>query len=55
VVGFEGKLVFDASKPVGTMRKLLDAGRLRAMGWTTSVSIEAGVDWVYRDFIGDAE
>ena len=52
VVGFEGTVEFDASKPDGTMRKLIDVEKLHSLGWTHKVEIEEGVqklfDW-YRD------
>ena len=48
-VGFEGTVEFDASKPDGTMRKLIDVEKLHSLGWTHSVEIEQGVqklfDW----------
>ena len=43
VLGFEGKLVFDASKPDGTPRKLMDSSRLRALGWRPKVDLETGI------------
>ncbi len=50
-VGFEGEVVFDASKPDGTMRKLIDVEKLHQLGWTHQVELEDGVgrlfDW-YR-------
>ncbi|MBL0919579.1 MAG: GDP-L-fucose synthase [Hydrogenophaga sp.] len=49
VVGYENKIVFDASKPDGTPRKLMDSGRLQAMGWKPTVSLEAGLRMAYRD------
>ena len=48
VVGFKGRLVFDASKPDGTPRKLLDSGRLDALGWRASVSLREGLGRAYR-------
>ncbi|WP_345813035.1 GDP-L-fucose synthase [Paraburkholderia sp. PREW-6R] len=51
VVGFEGELVFDASKPDGTPRKLLDVSRLIAMGWHATIGLEEGIAATYRDFI----
>lgn len=50
VVGFPGKLVFDTSKPDGTMRKLLDVGRMFSLGWKPEVSLRAGVAAAYRDY-----
>jgi len=53
-VGFEGEVEFDASKPDGTMRKLIDVSKLHSLGWTHRVEIEDGVqklfDW-YRSTI----
>lgn len=51
VVGFEGALVFDASKPDGTPRKLMDSGRLAALGWRPKTSLEEGVAKVYCWFL----
>ena len=42
-VGFEGEVAFDASKPDGTMRKLIDVSKLHSLGWTHKVEIENGV------------
>lgn len=47
VVGFEGRIVFDHSKPDGTPRKLLDVSRLAALGWRAKVPLEAGVRLAY--------
>ncbi len=53
IVGFEGDLVFDASKPDGTPRKLLDVSRLRELGWTAHIRLEDGIrttyDWYRRN------
>jgi len=51
VVGFGGRLVYDASKPDGTPRKLLDIGRIRAMCWAPKVPLEQGIALAYRDFL----
>jgi GDP-L-fucose synthase len=50
VVGFEGKLVFDASKPDGTMRKLLDVGRLFGLGWRPETPLPEGICKAYAEF-----
>jgi GDP-L-fucose synthase len=50
-VGFNGKLIQDPSKPDGTPRKLLDIGRLRALGWFPKVSLNEGIALAYRDFL----
>ena len=48
VVGFEGDLEFDASKPDGTIRKLLDTSRLKNLGWQPTVSLEKGIADTYK-------
>lgn len=50
-VGFTGKVAFDASKPDGTMRKLMDSGRLFATGWKPSVDLHTGLAIAYDDFL----
>jgi len=50
VVGFEGKLVFDASKPDGTPRKLLDPSRMQQLGWVAKTKLEDGLRASYEDF-----
>lgn len=47
VVGFDGELVFDASKPDGTMRKLSDVSKLHSLGWKHKISLEDGIKGVY--------
>ena len=51
VVGFQGKLVFDAGKPDGTPRKLLDVSRLTRLGWTARIGLEKGVAETYAWFL----
>lgn len=50
VVGFEGRIVFDASKPDGTPRKLLDVSRLATLGWRARTSLREGIRAAYEDF-----
>lgn len=50
VVGFDGDIVCDPSKPDGTPRKLLDISRLKNLGWQPSVPLEAGLTSTYRAF-----
>ena len=50
VVGFDGKIEFDATKPDGTPRKLLDSGRLRATGWQPRLSLDQGLRATYAWF-----
>lgn len=51
VVGFDGDLVFDTSKPDGTPRKLADTSRLHTLGWRHRINLEAGVRDAYRWFV----
>lgn len=53
IVGYDGELVFDASKPDGTPRKLMDVGKLHAMGWHHTTSLEAGIRLAYDDFLAN--
>ncbi|MEA3385466.1 MAG: GDP-L-fucose synthase [Thermodesulfobacteriota bacterium] len=50
VVGFEGVIVWDTSKPDGTPRKLLDVSRLKALGWQSKIGLEAGIKSTYDWF-----
>jgi len=50
-VGFGGRLIFDASKPDGTPRKLLDSSRLSALGWAPKTALREGLQLAYRDFL----
>ena len=47
-VGFEGEIVWDATKPNGTPRKLIDVSKLHSLGWTHKVEIEQGVEMLYK-------
>ncbi len=51
VTGFQGRLVFDASKPDGTPRKLMDVGRLADLGWRATIALEDGLRDAYRWFL----
>jgi GDP-L-fucose synthase len=51
VIGFEGDLVFDLSRPDGTPRKLLDVSKLHSKGWKHEIKLEEGIRMVYHDFI----
>ena len=51
VVGFQGKIVFDAGKPDGTPRKLLDVSLLRQLGWEASTPLRDGLEQTYRWFV----
>jgi len=51
IVGFEGDLRFDTTKPDGTPRKLMDTSRLTAKGFTPSITLEEGIKKVYNEFV----
>jgi GDP-L-fucose synthase len=50
VLGYKGEFVYDASKPDGTPRKLLDVSRMAALGWRPKVGLREGIAVAYRDF-----
>jgi len=54
-VGFTGKLVFDTSKPDGTMRKLLDVGKLKQMGWQANTKLRDGIVSAYKAYLEEKQ
>jgi GDP-L-fucose synthase len=50
-IGYNGKIIFDSSKPNGTMRKLCDVSKIQAMGWRHKVEIEEGVEKLYKWYL----
>ncbi len=54
VIGFTGRLTFDASKPDGTPRKLLDVSRMQALGWKPKTGFLEGIRQAYEDFLRSA-
>lgn len=55
VVGFEGNVVFDSTKPDGTPRKLMDVSRLAALGWRYQVNLEQGLTKTYQWFLANQD
>lgn len=53
IVGYEGNLVFDTTKPDGTPRKLLDVTKLHSLGWKHKTSLEQGIRMAYQDFLNN--
>lgn len=51
IVGFTGQLAFDASKPDGTMRKLMDVSRINALGWRARTDLKTGIAAAYREYL----
>lgn len=50
-VGYGGKLVFDSSKPDGTMRKLMDVSRMKGLGWAATTSLRKGISSAYQSYL----
>ena len=50
VVNYEGEIKFDAGKPDGTARKLMDSSRINALGWRPTMTLENGLRLVYENF-----
>ena len=53
IVGFEGELVFDTTKPNGTPRKLMDVSKLNNAGWSYTTELEAGIKLAYKDALSN--
>jgi GDP-L-fucose synthase len=51
VVGYHGNIAYDASKPDGTPRKLLDVSKLADLGWRYSIGLREGLEKVYQDYL----
>ena len=51
VVGFNGELVYDTSKPDGTMQKLLDVSKINQLGWKANVELKTGINNAYQDWL----
>ncbi len=51
IVGFEGELVFDTSKPDGTYQKLMDSSKLNALGWKPKIPLREGIQSVYQHYL----
>ena len=54
-VGYSGEIVFDRDKPDGAPRKLMDSGRINALGWKAKIDLEAGLQAAYQDFVARYE
>lgn len=51
IIGYEGQISWDSSKPDGTPQKLLDVSKLRSLGWEASISLQEGIKVAYADFL----
>jgi GDP-L-fucose synthase len=50
IIGYQGKLEFDASKPDGTPRKLMDTSKLTNLGWSPKISLKDGIEMVCKEY-----
>jgi len=55
IVGFQGKIKTDPSKPDGTPRKLMDVSRLAGMGWSARIGLREGIEDAYQWFVDNSE
>ena len=53
IVGYNGEIIWDTSKPNGTPRKLLDLSKISNMGWKPETYLKEGISKAYKDFKGD--
>ena len=51
VIGFQGQIVFDVSKPDGTPRKLMDVSQMTGLGWKATTTLRHGINLAYKDFL----
>ena len=55
VVGYQGRIGFDATKPDGPARKLMDTGRLNGLGWHAKINFKEGLSMAYQDYLTNSE
>jgi GDP-L-fucose synthase len=55
VVGYQGNIGFDVTKPDGTAKKLMDSGRLNSLGWKAQVNLRDGLSLAYLDYLANSE
>lgn len=55
IVGFNGEIIKDSSKPDGTLRKLMAADKLKALGWTPKISLEDGISSTYKWYLDNTQ
>ena len=55
VVGYQGRIGFDATKPDGPARKLMDTGRLNSLGWHARINFKEGLSMAYQDYLTNSE
>ncbi len=55
VVGYQGRIGFDVTKPDGPARKLMDSGRLNSLGWHAKINLKEGLSMAYQDYLSNIE
>lgn len=55
VVGYNGKLIFDSTKPDGTMRKIMDVSKIQRLGWTAITSLRKGINSAYQSYLENSK
>ncbi|QDC47528.1 GDP-L-fucose synthase [Candidatus Methylopumilus universalis] len=53
IIGYEGQIIFDISKPDGTGRKLMDSDLIASLGWKSHIALESGLKLTYQDFLAN--
>lgn len=53
IVGFDGEIIWDKTKPNGTPRKLMDATKIKSLGWTPKISLKEGIENIYKHYINN--
>lgn len=51
IVGFDGEIIWDKTKPNGTPRKLMDATKIKSLGWTPKISLKEGIENIYKHYV----
>lgn len=51
IVGFNGEIIWDKTKPNGTPRKLMDATKIKSLGWTPKISLKEGIEKIYSNYV----
>lgn len=51
IVGFDGEIIWDKTKPNGTPRKLMDATKIKSLGWTPKISLKEGIEKIYNHYV----
>ena len=55
VLGYQGRISFDVTKPDGPARKLMDSSRLNSLGWHAKINFQEGLSMAYQDYLSNIE